>query len=332
VLVEGANDASAVLADHIAGSQEAFVKMMNERAGEIGCTSTVFTNAHGLHDEAQLTTARDVARILDVAIENETFVDFFGTTHYTVDATNKSEARELESSNHMMHEGLYEIYYDERITGGRTGVNNAGLRCIATTAKQGELNMICVVMGAESKITDRGIVEKIGGFYETSDLLDVVFPGLKPSQLLYENQALKQYAVRNGSADVVVAPAVSVKCVVPADATAETFTYRYVDVEDAFTAPVKSGQHMSKVEIWHGNVCIGQADLYALNDVSVNYQQIIQKDKSRLSIWIILLIVVIAIVIVAAAALYVIRLRNIRRNTKTRARKQKRTHRHRREI
>ena len=191
-MVEGSNDGAAVLADHVAGSQEEFVSLMNARAQEIGCTNTVFTNVHGLHDPNQLTTARDVARILDTAIENELFRTLFGTTHYTVEATNKSEERNLESSNHMMHEEMYEIYIDERITGGRTGVNNTGLRCIATMSKQQDMELICVIMGSESKINDRGIVEKIGGFTETTELLNIGYKNTKTAQILYAGQALKQ--------------------------------------------------------------------------------------------------------------------------------------------
>lgn len=313
VLVEGSNDAAAVLADHIAGSQSAFVQMMNEYATELGCTNTVFTNVHGLHDEAQLTTARDIARILDAAIENEQFKTIFATTHYTLEKTNKSDERELESSNHLMHKGMYEIYYDERITGGRTGVNNTGLRCIATTSNQGDLDIICVVMGSASDINDRGIVEKIGGFYETSDLLDLAFSGFKIAQILYEDQAIKQYSVRNGSADVVVAPAVSIKSVVPYDATSNTFTYRYFDVDGAFAAPINQGSYMSKVEVWYGNICIAQADLYALNDVDVNYQQIIEKDEKGLPVWAIILIILLALVAAGFAILYCMRIYNMRR-------------------
>lgn len=332
VLVEGSNDASAVLAHHIAGSQESFVALMNEYSAQLGCTDTVFTNVHGLHDERQLSTARDIARILDIAIENETFKAIFGTTHYTVEKTNKSEARDLESGNHMMHEGMYEIYYDERVTGGRTGVNNTGLRCIATTSKQEDMELICVVMGSESVINDRGIVEKIGGFEETEKLLDMGFDGFETAQVLYENQALKQYEVRNGSADVVVGPGVSISSVVPAGATADTFTYRYTETEGAFTAPVEKGRHMSKVEIWHGNVCIAQADLYALNEVSVNYQQIIEKENKGVSAWVVVLIVLVALFIVGFAVLYFIRLQNMRQRKASRSRKIKRFTKRRREM
>jgi len=313
VLVVGSNDGAAVLADHIAGSQTAFVDMMNARAAELGCSNTVFTNVHGLHDEKQLSTVRDIARILDAAIENEKFRELFGTTHYTIEKTNKSDARELESSNHLMHEGMYEIYYDSRVTGGRTGVNNTGLRCVATTSSYEDVNLICVVMGSESKINDRGIVELIGGFKETQALMDAAFNNTRTGQILYSNQALKQCDVLNGSADVVIGPQVDIWSVIPADLQTDSLSYRYIDADNAFTAPVEQGQLMSKVEIWHGNVCIAEADLFALSDISVNYQQIIQKEKAGLPWWAILLIVIAAVAVIVTAVLYGLRLYNIRK-------------------
>ena len=292
--------------------------MMNDYASEIGCTSTLFTNVHGLHDENQLTTARDVTRIIDTAIENELFRTLFGTTHYTVGKTNKSEERELESSNHLMHEGMYEIYYDYRVTGGRTGVNNTGLRCIATTSHQDNLDLICVVMGSESKINDRGIVERIGGFYETQDLMDMGFTGFETAVLLFEGMALKQYAVQNGSADVVVGPVVTVQSVVPKGSTLDTLTYRYSDIAGAFTAPIQKGQKVSYVEIWSDNVCVAQAELYAINDVAVSYQQIISNSNDGLPLWAIILIVIVAAVVVGFGSLYAIRHINIRKRKKHR--------------
>lgn len=323
VLVEGSNDGAAVLADHIAGDQSSFVAMMNKRAEEIGCTNTVFTNVHGLHDENQLSSARDIARILDVAIENEQFRLMFGTTHYTVEKTNKSDARSLESSNHMMHEGMYEIYYDERVTGGRTGVNNTGLRCIASTSAQDDVELICVIMGSESKINDRGIVELIGGFKETQQLMDAAFSNTATGQILYANQALKQCKVMNGSADVVIGPAVEISAVVPADLRANSLTYRYIDVPNAFTAPIEKGQLMSKLEIWCGSVCIAQADLFALSDVSVNSQQIIRKEKAGLPGWAIFLIIIAVVAVLAFVILYVLRVRNIRKRKQIRTRKRR---------
>lgn len=270
MLVGSANDAAAVIADYVSGSQGAFVAEMNRYASEIGCTDTQFMNVHGLHDDQQYTTARDTARILAVAMKNELFRNIFGAVSYTVPATTKSEERELVTGNHLMTQAEMEIYYDARVTGGRTGITEDGYRCIASTAEQNGLALICVVLGAESVYTEDGYTEKVfGGFKETSALLDLGFSGHKNVQILYENQALKQSAVLNGASDVVIGPQISVSTILPDSVTSEQLTYRYADTGDSYTAPIEKGQKLSYVEVWYDGTCVAQADLFALNSVSV---------------------------------------------------------------
>ena len=67
-MIESANDAAPVIAEYVAGSEPAFVEMMNQKAAELGCTGTHFANTHGLHDEEHYTTARDLAKIMMAAL------------------------------------------------------------------------------------------------------------------------------------------------------------------------------------------------------------------------------------------------------------------------
>lgn len=267
LLVGSANDAAVVIAEHISGSHSAFVQEMNAYAAAIGCTGTNFTNAHGLHDEAQYTTARDTARILHKAVENDTFRTVFTAKKYTVPATNKSEQRDLESGNSLL-DTTSKLYYDARVIGGRTGVTEDGRRCLAAAAESNGMLLISVVMGAESVYQEDGYsAVSIGGYKETTALLDAGFAGYKSAQVLYANQALKQYAVANGECDVVVGPQISVSTVLPEAATSAELSYRYSDAE--LSAPVEIGQRVSGVEIWHGNMCVAQAELFAMNSVGL---------------------------------------------------------------
>lgn len=270
MMVGSGNDAAAVIAEHISGSQEIFVKEMNRYAQELGCTGTNFTNAHGLHDDNQYMTARDAARILSAALENEQFQTIFGTVKYTVEATALSEERKLSSNNYLMNNSNNSgitSYYDSRVTGGRTGTTESGDRVVAAVAESGGLEMICVVMGA-SPNTSEGTQKKNAGYKEISQLLDLGFDGYISTQILYKNQALRQYSVVNGSSDVVVGPAEAVSTVLPQGITQEELTYRYTDIS-GFSAPIDKGQVVSALEVWYGNVCVAQVDLYAMNSVSV---------------------------------------------------------------
>lgn len=265
LLVSSANDAAVVIAEHISGSQSAFVEEMNRYAQELGCTGTRFINAHGLHDDAQYITARDAVRILDAAMRNETFRTVFTAVNYVVAATNKSEERELTSGNYLM-DTASKLYYDARVIGGRTGVTQDGRRCLAAAAENNGMLLISVVMGAESVYQEDGYSAiSIGGYKETSSLLDAGFVGYKSAQILFANQTLRQCKVTDGDSDVVIGPQLSVSTVLPENVSASDLSFRYSD-ED-FKAPIEAGQRLSNVTIWHGNTCVAQADLYAMNSV-----------------------------------------------------------------
>lgn len=267
LLVSSANEAAAVAADYIGGSQEAFVKQMNEYADELGCTSTNFTNVHGLHNEEQLTTARDIAKILAVAAENEIFMQAFTTVSYTVPATNLSKQRELSSSNYLMN--TYD-YMDSRVTGGRTGIIQSGERNLAVTAEKNDVTLISVVLGSASELSESGYsVKRHGAFKETTALLDIGFAEQQTVQVFYENQVLKQYEVKNGENNVTAYVKDAVQTSLPQNVTLDDLNYLYAEESTGISAPVTAGDRLSSVQIWYKNICLAEADLYALHDVDV---------------------------------------------------------------
>lgn len=311
MMVGSANDAAAVLAENTMGSQQAFVEKMNLTAAELGCTGTNFVNVHGLHHEQQYSTARDLAKILDAAMELEMFREVFGTVEYTVPATNKSEARDLFTRNYLIS-GEVEIYYDSRVTGGRTGIAADGTRCIASSAEQNGLSLLTVVLGAQSQFEDDGYTVKVFGSYpETSALLDMGFTGFARTQVLYKDQAVKQCPVRNGTSDVVLGSAVEVSAVLPYDISPEQLSYRYDDLT-GFSAPIQKGDVLSSLEIWHDNICVAKTELYAMNSVdeialmSTDDTQQGASSKTASSV----LIVIVCILAVLTAAVFVLRIVN----------------------
>ena len=266
MMVASANDAAAVLATHIAGDQAAFVTKMNQYAKDLGCAATEFTDVHGL-DGKQRTTARDLARILSQALKNEEFQKIFGTVYYKTAATNKTSERSLASGNYLLNDDEVSIYYDERVTGSRTGVDANGDRCIASTASGNGMQMVCIVLGARDVYAENGYSIKIfGGYKETSHLLDMGFDGFQAVQLLYENQALLQSDVENGDAHLVLGPDSKAATVLPQAVTPDQLTYKYGNT-DSVSLPVKQGDKITDVQIWYGNICVADADLLALNKV-----------------------------------------------------------------
>lgn len=149
ILLASANDVSSQLAEHIGGTESAFVEMMNEKAQELGCTGTHFTNPHGLHDDNHYTTAYDLALILQAAIQNETFCTIDSAQSYTIPATNKTAApRNLSNHHAMIMEGNPSYY--EGTFAGKTGNTGPAQDTLVTAAKRNGMTLICVVLKSQN--------------------------------------------------------------------------------------------------------------------------------------------------------------------------------------
>lgn len=303
MMLNSGNDAAIAIAEHIAGSQDAFVGMMNEYALELGCTETNFTNVHGMYDSNQYSTCRDIARILDDTVKDEYFMKLFGSVYYTVPATNKKDdIRLLTTGNFHLTQDEMETYYDGRVTGGRTGVDINDDRCLASTASKDGLDVICIIMGAKMVYHENGYtVNSFGGYHEVSDLLDYGFDGFKSVQILHEGQILKQLDIENGECDLTIGSRKEVSTVIPADIYLEDLNFVYSDAASVHSAPIEKGQYISKVRISYGNLVLAEADLFAMNSVkTINDSYVIEtKDHSGQTVWIIVSII-IAVVAVAA--------------------------------
>ena len=295
MMVGSGNDAAAIIAAHISGDQESFVQEMNDYAKKLGCTGTQFTNVHGIHDEQQFSTTRDMARIVTAAVKNEKFMTYFSAVHYDVPATNKSEVRKLSSGNFLINKEGVAIYYDERVHGGRTGIADDGLRCLASVSSHDNMELVCVITGSESSYTEEGYTVTYGGFLETTALLNAAFEGYRVIQILHEDQILQQCKISNGANDVVLGCPTSLYSVLPVDATIDDLSYRYKDPSLQFQAPIEIGQNMTCVEIWYGDLCIGQADLVAMNSVAAVSNQPTDDDSigSRTTTTVIVILVIV---------------------------------------
>lgn len=272
MMVASANDASLMIAEHIAGSQDAFIQLMNEKAAQLGCNATNYSNVHGLHDEMTYTTARDLCRLLEAALENEQFKAMFTAKEYTIPATNISEERVIASSNHMMTKAETSRYFDERVTGGKTGATDAAGRCLAVTAQANGMELLGIVMGAVPTYAEDGLIlSRYGSFEEMELLLDHGCNGFAYRQIFYENQVLAQYSVSGGENDVVTMPVSEFSTVLPVEFDETLLSWTYGETGN-ITAPVSKGQRISDVQVWYGNICLAQTLQVAMTDVAV-YQQ-----------------------------------------------------------
>ena len=327
MMVYAANDAAAVLAEHTSGSVSDFVSLMNLRAEELGCTGTYYVNPHGLHDESQVTTAKDICRILVAALAYPQFRTMFGAEYYTIPATNLSEDRILVTNNFLMNTDDVAIYHDERVTGGRTGVTGEGFRNIASLSKSGNMEVICIVMGCESKMAENGYsTEVYGGYPETIELLNRAFNNNTKQEFICADQIIKQQSVTNGDNDVFLVCRESFSTILPANVTKEQLSFRYTEAPGSSQAPIKAGQNMAYLEVWYGSSCIAQTDVYAANDVPVAYTKVTEISKKN-HIIVILIVIFVCLILLAgavAAVFVIFVMRNNSRNLTAQKRRRKR--------
>lgn len=148
LLLMSANECGNGLAEHIAGSVEAFADMMNAKAAELGCTNTHFVNPHGLPDDNHYTTAHDMALILKAALQNEHFVRIAGTAKYNMRATNKDDEITYMTNHHYMiapYRGVTR-YLDDTVIAGKTGYTDLAMGTLVTAAERNGMTLLVVTM------------------------------------------------------------------------------------------------------------------------------------------------------------------------------------------
>ena len=289
MMMASANDAALNIAGYISGTQEAFAKKMNERAKAMGCTDSNFTNAHGLDDPEQYTTARDMVKIVMEATKNETFRQVFGSVGYTIPPTNRTDKeRIIESDNHLIYQLILPQFNRKEVTGGKTSSTGGSGSSLVCTAEKYDMNIICVVMGTVREAASNGSVTYYGNFEEMFDLLDFTFDGFRIARVLYPDMALDQFPVAGGECKVVGYPDESVNSVLPIDCTLNNLILRYNVEGGGLTAPISMDQKIATVQVWYRTSCVTEAQVFAMNPVrsSVNsgltINSVASKDDSNI--------------------------------------------------
>jgi len=136
------------LAEQTAGSEQEFVKMMNQKAADLGMENTHFENAMGLHNENHYTTVKDLAILLSYALQNDTFREIFTSARYSTQPTNK-HPRGITFYNTMFEELNNQNIIDGEILGGKTGYTDEAGLCLASLAKVGKQEHILISAGAK---------------------------------------------------------------------------------------------------------------------------------------------------------------------------------------
>jgi D-alanyl-D-alanine carboxypeptidase (penicillin-binding protein 5/6) len=251
VAVESANDAATALGEYIAGSNENFVKMMNDEATALGMKNTVFKNANGLPEEGHVTTAYDIALMSCELVKYEKIFDYTKTWMIDIKVgLNNDKSRTLANTNKLLKR-------DSAVDGLKTGYTTEALYCMSCTKKQGDMRLISVVMHAPSSETR---------FNEALQLLNYGFSNYTGKYYVKQNEKLGDVPVNKGT-DLTV-EAIADNDVYDVIIKGETDDADIkITLKETINAPITKGDILGTVIVKNNNAEIGQCNLIAKNSV-----------------------------------------------------------------
>ena len=250
LMVQSGNDAAIALAEHIAGSEEAFVDLMNATATALGMRNSHFRNAHGLTAEGQTMSAWDIATLSRAMITS--FPD-----QYALYSTKEYTFNEIRQYN---RNGL--LWRDDSVDGIKTGYTAAAGYCLAASAKRGDQRLISVVLGIEAGRNEGYRLREEGN----QSLLNWGFRSFESHEVYEANTSVAEHKVFRGEAgEVQLGLAEALLVTVPRgrydDMQAE------MDVPSQLVAPIAQGQAIGTLRLSLDGETLAERDLVALDEV-----------------------------------------------------------------
>lgn len=244
--LQSANDASVAVAEHIAGSEEAFVQAMNDKAKSLGLVNTNFVNCHGLTADNHYTSAYDMAIILKEGLKSPLFRQ--------ITAMKESELRggafKLWNTNKL-------LWWYDGADAGKTGWTEAAKYCLASSAERNGLRLICVVLGT---------AEPQSHFRESTKLFDYGFARYKAVNFAEQGASVGTVRVSKGQSVCVEALASDKVSVVVPKGEDKGFEPR-VDLPGYINAPVQKGQEVGAYVVAKNGREVLRVKLVAKEDV-----------------------------------------------------------------
>lgn len=261
VAIASGNDAVVALAEAVAGTEDAFVQKMNDKAKELGLKNTNFKNPHGLDTANHYSSARDMSLIAKELVKHEKVLEF---TSVYEDYLRENTDRKiwLVNTNKLVR------FYDG-VDGLKTGFTEGAGYCLTATAKKDGMRVIAVVMGeADSKMRNQ----------EVSEMLDYAFAQYKLENLLEDGYSLGKYKVYNGKAEfVTVIPKDGATILRKKGEKSSKATYE-ADVYE-LKAPLKKGDVVGSLKIKEDGKVIRKVKLTVDKNVKkANYLELLGRN------------------------------------------------------
>ncbi|MCL2079280.1 MAG: serine hydrolase [Oscillospiraceae bacterium] len=250
--VGSANEACNMIALRLAGSIDAFVSMMNDKAAELGLSDTNFVNAHGQYHENQYTTAYDMYILYNEAAKNRLFSEISGTYRHVLEREEETVSRTLVSSNHMLNQNS-NYYYRYCMSGIASATYEGGYSLVAAALEE-DLSLISVVLGSRAVINDDSSTTMLN-FTETHRLLLWGYANFGWRDILKTTDLLTKVPILHGSgADYVNArPEQSLTLLlnhnVPDEAFQIDFKIYSEETDTPLAAPIEAGDKLGEVTV-----------------------------------------------------------------------------------
>jgi len=245
LIIQSGNDAAVALAEHVAGSEEAFAELMNKHAAQLGMNGTNFVNASGMPDENHYTTPRDMALVTESTIlEYPEYYKWYAEKEYTFNKITQPNRNRL-------------LWQDESVDGVKTGHTAAAGFCLISSAKRDGNRLIAVIMGTKSD-SSRVV--------ESRKLLNWGFRFFETTTLFKRGTELKSVKIWKGEADnlsVGVGDDVIIRY--PRDMKDQLSAK--LSISTPLEAPVSKGQQIGSINIMLQDDKLKNVPLIALEDV-----------------------------------------------------------------
>ena len=257
IAVASANDGCVAMAEHLAGSESAFVDMMNEKAKELGMENTHFMNTNGLDEDDHYSSARDVAIMSRELMKHETI---FNYTSIWMD-TLRGGKFQLANTNKLIR------FYDGA-NGLKTGSTSKALCCLSAAAKRNDMQLIAVVLGAPTS------AER---FASAKSLLDYGFANYAVNTQITAGDEVQKIAVKKG-VDKEVGVVAGDSCSTLVKKGQEDNITKEIKIDETITAPIEAGQKIGTMTISRDGEVIADIDLNASSAVEKKGIGLITKD------------------------------------------------------
>ena len=261
-LIHSANEVGYIFAEEISGNIENFANLMNQKALELGCTNTHFTNPSGIHDVNHYSTAYDMALIAKYCMKNETFRNIVNKKSCKFSATDLyPEERYFKNTNSLLDSS--NRYYYEYAIGIKTGFTTQAKNCLIAGAKKDGIELIAVMLGAEA--TENG---QSGRYVDAKNLFNFGFENYEIKKFLNEGTKVAEIKVKNATKDTQTLNLIANASL------STTFQSNFdttslipsIEIKENISAPIAKDAILGKIS-YNIDGIIYEADLIAENDV-----------------------------------------------------------------